>query len=250
MVGYLLGHGTESPIFGASLWVGRAGHAATDPEVMRDLYASAAAAWLDAGWARHYVYVPALPELLEPWYQLGFAQMHVEAIRPTGGSQLRLPEGVSVRSGSAADIEAIAIPFNNHIAEVQSKAPSFSTFRNESLAVQRADWIETLEDPSAAYFVIEREGSPIGHSLLYAPEGNLGDPADALQLASTVIVPSARGSGIGVALINHVLNWARAQGFGSLVTNWRVTNLQASRFWSAAGWRPTFCRLQRVPGVN
>jgi GNAT superfamily N-acetyltransferase len=248
--GYLLGRRTKSPIFGQSVWIPRAGHAAGDPEVMRDLYAAAAPEWLNEGFDRHYVYVPAIPEYLDPWYRLGFSQMHLEAIRDTGGEHLPFPQGVTVRRGSAADIDEIAIPFNNLIADIQSQAPSFSWFRHDSIEEQRADWSETLADPSAAYFVVEREGKPIAHSLLYAPDRNLGDPLDALYLASTVIVPSERGGGIGTALANHVLSWAREQGHGTLVTNWRVTNLMASRFWTAAGWRPTFLRLHRVVGLD
>jgi GNAT superfamily N-acetyltransferase len=250
VVGYLLGCRTESPIFGRSVWIHRAGHAADDPEVMRDLYAAAAPEWLNHGFDRHYVYVPAIPEYLDPWYRLGFAQMHLEAIRDTGREHLPFPQGVTVRRGSPADIEEIAIPFNNLIAETQARAPSFSTFRHDSIEDQRADWSETFDDPSAAYFVVERGGTPIGHSLLYAPDRNLGDPLDALYLASTVIVPSEQGCGIGTALATYVLSWAREQGHGTLLTNWRVTNLMASRFWTAAGWRPTFLRLQRVPAVN
>jgi len=33
------------------------------------------------------------------------------------------------------------------------------------------------------------------------------------------------------------------------VTNWRVTNLLASRFWPARGFRPSYVRLHRAPGV-
>jgi GNAT superfamily N-acetyltransferase len=250
VIGYLLGRRIESSVFGRSVWMERAGHAADDPEVMRDLYAGSAREWLEEGFDRHYVYVPALPEYLDPWYRLGFAQMHLDAIRKTDSERLPFPQDVTVRRGSAADIDEIAIPFNNLIAETQSQTPSFSAFRHESIEAQRADWAETFQDPSAAYFVVEREGAAIGHSLLYAPDRDLGDPLDVLYLASTVIAPSERGSGIGTALTNHVLTWAREQGHGTLVTNWRVTNLMASRFWTAAGWRPTFLRLHRVAGVN
>ncbi len=75
-------------------------------------------------------------------------------------------------------------------------------------------------------------------------------PTDAVYLASTAIVPAVRGSGVGVALTEHVLNWARDAGYSSVVTNWRMTNLLASRFWPARGFRPVFHRLHRAVGIG
>jgi GNAT superfamily N-acetyltransferase len=250
VVGYVMGRLTSSPIFGRSLWIERAGYAASEPEVLRDLYASAAGSWADAGFERHYVYVPALTEMLEPWYGLAFAQMHVEAIRHCTPRGVPLPQGIDIRRGSISDIETVAIPINYLIAETQALAPSFSAFRESSLAEQRDDWIETLEDSDAVYLIVERDGVAIGHSLLYRPDKALGTPDDAIYLASTAIVPTERSSGLGVGLVDHALSWAQTEGYGSVVTNWRVTNLMASRFWSRLGWRPTFLRLQRVIGTN
>ncbi|MEA2507146.1 MAG: hypothetical protein QOH48_1764 [Actinomycetota bacterium] len=248
--GYVLGHPADSPVFGRSMWIGHAGFAATRPELLRDLYAAAAAGWVASGFYHHYVYAPALPELLQPWYRLGFGQMHVEAIRDTSGKGAELPQGVEIRDGSIDDVEGIAIPLNDMIAQTQSLAPSFSSLPEVSIETQAADWLESFEDPSTAYFVVERGGVAIGHSLVYRADPEFGNPRDARYLASTVVVPEERGSGIGSALVDHVLAWARGQGYTTLITNWRVTNLMASRFWPGVGWRPTFIRLQRVAGVH
>ena len=96
----------------------------------------------------------------------------------------------------------------------------------------------------------ELEWRPVGHSLLYAPEPELGVPGDAMYLASTATVPKARGSGIGVAMAEHVLAWAKVTGHPTVVTNWRMSNLLAERFWRSRGFRPVFHRLHRVIGVG
>jgi ribosomal protein S18 acetylase RimI-like enzyme len=58
-------------------------------------------------------------------------------------------------------------------------------------------------------------------------------------------LPEARGSGIGVALTEAVLARAREEGYACMITDWRVTNLLASRFWPRRGFRPMFFRLYR-----
>src|SRR5690348_15547986 len=47
--GYVLGTRLDDEAWGANAWVEPAGHAATEPEAIRDLYAAAAAGWVEAG---------------------------------------------------------------------------------------------------------------------------------------------------------------------------------------------------------
>ena len=59
------------------------------------------------------------------------------------------------------------------------------------------------------------------------------------------MVPEARGCGVGVALTTYALAFAAEQGHPRVWTNWRVTNLGASRFWPARGFRLARLRLVR-----
>jgi GNAT superfamily N-acetyltransferase len=90
-----------------------------------------------------------------------------------------------------------------------------------------------------SYFVAERDGEPVGHVTLY-PE-----TAEALQRASTAVLPAAQGTGVGRALTSHAFAFARESGYATVATNWRVTNLVASRFWPALGFQITTLRLTR-----
>jgi GNAT superfamily N-acetyltransferase len=244
--GYLVGREAENATWDRHVFVDRAGHAAADAETLRGLWTAAAEAWWDHGIRRFFANVPSTTERLDPWYRLGFAQMHQDGIRATsGGGEPTLPADVTIRRGGLEDIET-AILINRLIAETQLVAPSFSGLEPSD---ERADWIETLEDPTVAWFVAERDGEPLGHATLYEPGPDLGTPTDSVFLASTATLPEARGLGVGLALTDHALAWSRESGYGTIVTNWRVTNLLASRFWPARGFRPSYVRLHRAPGV-
>jgi ribosomal protein S18 acetylase RimI-like enzyme len=249
VVGYVVADVGEHLYFGHHAWIERAGHAAESTEMARDVYAAASGAWFDAGATRHFVLVPALAEDLDPWYRLGFGHMHVEAVRESGGHAGPLPPGVTIRRGGHDDLDD-ALRIDRFIHEHQRRPPSFGliTLRPEEEA--RADWAETFDDPSTGYFVVELDGRAVGHSLLYAAPPDLGVPAQAVYLASTAIDPEMRGTGIGVALTEHVLAWAAETGHPTVVTNWRMTNLLAERFWRTRGFRPVFHRLHRVIGVG
>ena len=68
-------------MWGPNIWVESAGHAVREPEQIRDLYAAAAAKWVDDGRTVHYVLVPDDAELIDARFRLGFGSQHAHAIR-------------------------------------------------------------------------------------------------------------------------------------------------------------------------
>ena len=243
MVGYLVGARRTDQV-GPHVWSYIAGHAVRDPELARDLYAAAAAAWVEEGLTRHFVYVPALPELIAPWFRLSFGASAALAIRETGDVP-GIDTGAVVRDGTPADIEAAA-RLDRAMGESMLPAPSFSFHETAAEEEVMGEWQGTWEDKDTyRHFVAEQDGRVVGHILLYRRPADLRVPGDSIDLAQASTEPDLRGSGIGLALTTHVLHWAHDHGFPTMVTDWRMTNLLASRFWPKRGFRETFLRLYR-----
>ena len=252
VVGYVIGLAGEDDARGRHVHVGAAGHAAADAELVRDLYAVAAAEWVDAGHARHTVVVPASDAgLVEAWFRLGFGQQQAFAVRETAGARAggaRVP----IRLGALADLDR-TLPLLPAIGDHQGRSPVFSGVAPPSEEQLRADWEAFLAEPGVVYFVAERDGRPVGHAVVAPAEapdskyrrGDLMTPRGAAELAIAATAPDVRGSGAGLALTDAALAWAREQGYETIVTDWRVTNLLSSRFWPRRGFRPTFLRLYR-----
>lgn len=205
-----------------------------DAEAVRDAYAAAA----DRLPALHFAVADAHPGALDPWYRLGFAQMHAYGARASGGEPFHVA-GVTLSRGTLDDLET-ALRIDRLIHDEQATTPSFSSYRPDERE-HRASWRETLEADDVTYRIAERDGRPVGHVTLYP------DPTDddALHLASTAVVPEERGSGIGRLLTAFALRHAAERGLPRVKTNWRVTNLVASRYWPARGFEPTQIRLVR-----
>ena len=49
VVGYLVGAPRDAALWGPNMWVDVAGHAASEPEAVRELYAASAGGWVDDG---------------------------------------------------------------------------------------------------------------------------------------------------------------------------------------------------------
>ena len=254
VVGYLLG-APRALLWGPNMWVEGAGHAvvATEPEVVRDLYAFAAAGWVQAGATSHYAVVPATdPALVDAWFRLGFGQQHVLAIRDAAapGEQLRPPAGIMIRRAERRDIPALA-RLDLLLPEHQGRSPVFSMLEPPTLEDATNEWEAELDDPRYTTFVAEHLGLVVGSAIGCAIEVSsehqgIVQPAGAGFLGFAAVLPEARGLGAGRALGEAVLVWARDAGHPTVVTDWRETNLLSSRTWPRLGFRPTFRRLHRA----
>ena len=240
-VGYLVG---RPQAFG---WftVGIGGHALRgDAEEARDLYATAAAAWVDAGHTVHAVYVPASETaLVDAWFRLSFGASAALAMRETAREE-PFEAGVTIRPGKPDDLE-VSARLDRELTQSMVPSPSFSSVRVQSDEEYLEDWRDAWDDPENVHFVAERDGVVVGHTLLYKRPADLRVPADSIDLANVATFPEARGGGVARALFAHVLGWSHEHGYPTMVTDWRMTNLLASRFWPRRGFRVTFLRLYR-----
>jgi GNAT superfamily N-acetyltransferase len=250
VVGFLLGVRKSDEIWGANVWVEAAGHAVEVAEDLRDLYGAAAAGWVEEGRDRHYAIVPATdPDLVEAWSRVSFGQQHAYGIREV--PDVAWPEGV--RLAVAGDIDAL-VQLSPLIVEHHAQSPVFGIgLPRESPEQIRAEILEDLANEARGDLVFELEGNIVGSFALAPAElssvhTGLARPDGAALLGWAATRPDVRGSGAGLALANAGFAWAREGGYETMVTDWRVTNLLASRFWPARGFRESFLRLyRRIP---
>lgn len=249
IVGYLIGFPKNPEVWRPNVWVEAAGHAAADPEVVRDLYAAVAASWVAEGMVAHYAIVPATDvALVDAWFGLGFGQQHTHAIREPPAEPMSTGV-VAVRRAVATDIPVLAT-LDLSLTEHQTLSPVFSGSTLRPLVDLVAEWEEDIDDPRSVTFVAEVDGDVVGSAVgcsieLSSAHAGVSRPDGAGFLAFAAVLPAARGRGVGTALGEAVLDWAAGAGYRSVVTDWRATNLLSSRAWPALGFRPTFLRLHR-----
>jgi len=193
---------------------------------------------------RHAVFVPAqYGQLVDAWFRLSFGASGVLAMRETAPEPPAAP-AVDIRAGSPEDLD-VAARLDMAMSTSMQPSPSFSTLGSSTHEQLVEEWSDTWDEEQFVHFVAERDGSVIAHILLYKRPHDLRVPKDSIDLAAASTFPEARGSGVGLALTEHVLHWAHEHGYPSMTTDWRMTNLLASRFWPRRGFRPTFIRVQR-----
>ena len=252
LVGYLIGAPRGSEIWGENVWVELAGLAVEEePEEVRDLFALAAALWVEQGRTRHYVLVPtADPALVDAWFRLGFGQQQAHGIREVPArAEQAATTGLEIRRPVVDEIDSFA-ELDLALPRHQRSSPVFSGRPLPTEEEIREEWLDTLSKDEEDVLVAFRDGKPLAVWSVYVggPTSHfhgMAWPDRASYLAYASTLPEARGSGIGVALTEASLARAAGRGEAAMVTDWRVTNLLASRFWPNRGFRPFFLRLYR-----
>jgi ribosomal protein S18 acetylase RimI-like enzyme len=250
IVGYLIGTPREAKTWGENVWVELAGHAVEEPEDIRDLYAGAAARWVEERRTRHYALVPASdPRLVEAWFRLGFGQQHAHGLQEVTPRDVAPPRGIEIREPREEEIEEL-IEVDLALPAHQSRSPVFSTIGRPMREEVREEWNSTLAGDEEHVLAAYDDGRPVAVWSVAPLEVSsqhrgLGRPERAAFLGFASTLPEFRGSGVGLALTDASFAWAAENGYEVMVTDWRVTNLLSSRFWIKRGFRPVFLRLYR-----
>jgi ribosomal protein S18 acetylase RimI-like enzyme len=249
VVGHLYGAMLESEIYGNGVWIGPDGASYDNTDTLSDLYSAAGASWIEHGALEHYVWTIDDLASTQPWYELGFARMHMRGVLRLDERRRDhpLPDGYSMRRGDVKDIE-IAVALDDELDAVQRVGPSFSIGLDHSS--KRDDLLETLEDPEVHYYVVEFGGAAVAQCITFPLPHRRGSFEQTLHLSAVTVDAEHRHLGVGTAMVDVALGHAHDAGFEYVETNWRVTNRRARNYWLGYGFEPTYVRLHRTIGLG
>jgi ribosomal protein S18 acetylase RimI-like enzyme len=248
IVGHLYGAMLANETYGNGVWIGPDGASFDNTDILSDLYSVAGARWIEHGALEHYVWTIDDVASTQPWYEMGFARMHMRGVlRLDDRPDHELPDGYVLRLGGVDDIE-IAVALDDELDAVQRVGPSFSIGLDQS--TKREDLLETLGDPEVNHYVVEVDGAAVAQCITFPLPARRGSFEHTLHLSAVTVDADHRHQGVGTAMVDAALSNARRAGFEFVETNWRVTNRRARNFWLDYGFAPTYVRLHRTIGTG
>jgi L-amino acid N-acyltransferase YncA len=135
---------------------------------------------------------------------------------------------VLIRDATAEDWPRIW-PFFH---EIVAAGETFSYDRDMTEAQGRAIWM--VGPPGRTVVAVAPDGTVPGTANMYA---NNGGPASHVASASFMVDPANTGKGVGRALGEDALEWARAEGFRAMQFNAVVeSNTRAVKLWQSLGF--------------
>ena len=113
---------------------------------------------------------------------------------------------------------------------------AFGKTLEEALAMSGCDWRGRLDDPDLATFVATVNSDDVG----LVVGGSYDEDAQAAGLYSMWVAPEMRGAGVGGALVDAVIAWARADSrFTRILLDVSDYNTAAIRLYESRSFLPT-----------
>lgn len=233
LVGFLLG--MVLPVFRGrrSIYCPEWANAAEEehgPEIYQEMYTRLAARWVTNGIFTHLVTVFAhQAELIGTFHWLGFGFIAVDAIRDLTPLQGAVANVEISRAGPEETQQAKAL--SEALQRYLAAAPTFLAF------TEKYDWTyheEWLTNPANALWLAFRGEEAVA---CLALEPSNPKAAYVIDDEKTVSITRAftkehlRGDGIGKALLQEALEWARSAGYERCAVDFEPENVTGARFW-------------------
>jgi RimJ/RimL family protein N-acetyltransferase len=135
-----------------------------------------------------------------------------------------------VRRATVEDAEGVATVLRGVVSE-----RVHSAIDRAWTADQQRSYLESLSSREAFHVAIAASGTMIGYQSIDLYSAVLPSMAHVGQLG-TFLLPDWRGRGVGQALFNVTMPFARSMGYRKLVIQVRASNLSAQAFYKRLGF--------------
>ena len=211
-----------------------------------ELFAALAAAALERGVTDHVVHVPiGDPAVEAAWVALGFGRANVVAVRDLRPVERRA-DRVEVRVAAADELDVVDVLVDEE-SVFHAGSPIFRPYRRtETNDAVREQLASELASDDHAVLVASLDGDDVGVLCVGPGQGSpLCVPDGAAYIAATAVLPSSRGAGVGAALADAALTWARDHGHRAACLHFASANATSTSFWTGIGFRPVMAHLRR-----
>ena len=214
-------------------------------EIYRAMYANIAHRWVTDGYFAHAVTVLAHErEVMDTWFSLGFGMIEINALRGVSPVDKGMAE-VEIRRAEPEDID-IVMTLRVAVGRHLTTAPVFIPL---IIGRGRKFYEQWLSDSANALWLAYRGRDAVAFMQLM-PSSQLGVVMPIFD-KTTVTITGAftkedmRCHGIGTALLNHSLVWARSTGYEHCAVEFESANTIGSSFWQGKGFKPVCYSLAR-----
>ncbi len=197
--------------------------------IYQAMYGHLAAVWLADNYVAHYISLfPNDVDALNAWHWMGFGMIAADAL--CGLDPIEAPDtGVQIRRAGPEDIEPV-MELHEALRQYSKASPIFLLTEKRDRDYYEA-W---LRDPDKVVWLACRDGEPVAFMRLGPADD---DVCAIIQDERTTSIYAAytreafRGTGIGTALLDHALQWARNAGYERCAVSFEPMNPLGARFW-------------------
>jgi len=206
-------------------------HGAKDDkvDVYQRMYESIADAWVKDGCLTHALTLFAHDKpAIDTWFHLGFGNMCVDAIRRLDDVVGAKTVKYEIRPATQGDSELLLPLYQEH-EMYYSSSPLFMPV----LRVSQLSDLNIVNNSDALTLIALDDGKPIAMMTVGKDDTTFVDEDEkTLHLKSAYMLQEYRGAGLGAAMLQHIVEWLRGNGYERCYVDYESMNRFGGRYWS------------------
>lgn len=235
LIGFLIGQLIPSWRGRRSIYVSEWAHSVVGEErrkIFQQMYAHLSSKWIANGCFTHLFTILAHDqEIIDSLFWLGFGMVAVDAMRDFRNvEEDRSSVDVEIRRAGLDDLELVT-SLSEENQRYMAGSPIYLALAKKEGKEYHEKW---LSNPLNALWLASYKGEVVS-CMGIGPSSE--DAAYIISDEKTASIGRAytkehlRGKGIGTALLNQSLNWARSKGYERCAVDFEPENVLASSFW-------------------
>ena len=227
-----------------SVWTGPDGCSFDHREVLTRLLERAHAQWRERGAMEHFAWCVSELARIREWTEHGYHVFSVRGVvRLDDRAPRTMPDDYLLRRGHVDDVDR-AVELDAVLDAAQGT--DVGSLTRAQRDANRQDLLATLDDPETHHYVVEHRQRVIAQCVTFAAPTLRGSFPGTVHLSEVVVEPRHQRRGVASAMVDAAFADAVAHGFRFAETQWRVSNLGATLYWTSHGFQPTYARLRRA----
>jgi GNAT superfamily N-acetyltransferase len=220
-----------------AVWMPDWGHGAVKADreyLYRRMYAALAEWWVERGHLKHVVMTFADEhDILDTWFSMGFGMTNIDTLRDV--SALPGPvDDVEMRPAGPGDFDTL-MKFRDSLCVHLTSTPVFQFIPSEAREKSAEEFRKQLVDGNLAVWLACENGKVTGcMRVIPSSQCDFRMPTvdkSICGISMAFTEEADRLRGVGTALLDRVLKWAREKGYTRCGVDFESANIPASRFW-------------------
>jgi GNAT superfamily N-acetyltransferase len=220
-----------------AVWISDWGHGTEKDNrgyIYRRMYAALAEWWVEKGHLKHAVMTFAGErDVLDAWFSLGFGMTNIDMLRDVSALP-GMVNNIEIKKAGPEEFDTL-LKFRDSLCEHLTSTPVFQFIPSEAREKSATEFRKQLRDENIAIWLACAKGKVTGcMRVVPSSQCDFRMPTVDNSICGISMAFTEKGDrlrGVGTALLDRVLTWARNKGYTRCGVDFESANIPGAQLW-------------------